>query len=92
MRTLVFAIDRNWEQDREHDSVVLACAAQFVCQDTFSSNPFTGSFDDKCQKKSVPHLLLALYSVYSAGRPKYQGPKSCEYAKQEALSNFCTDY
>ena len=55
------------EQDSDSDAVHLARAAQIVRQHIFSSNPFTGSFEENCQEKSVPHQLLALVSMVLEG-------------------------
>ena len=76
MRILVLLLTEPVNKTETCNSVILACAAEFVRQDIFPSNPFTRSFDDNCQKKFVSHLLLVLHSVYGAGGPKYQGPKS----------------
>ena len=61
------ALGKACEQDSDSDAVHLACAAQIVRRNIFSSNPFTGSFDENCQEKSVPHQLLALVSMELEG-------------------------
>ncbi len=51
------ALGKACEQDSDSDAVHLA---QIVRRCMFNSKPFTGSFEENCQSKSVPHSLLAL--------------------------------
>ena len=61
------ALGKACEQDSDSDAVHLARAAQIVRQHIFSSNPFTGSFEENCQEKYVRHQLLALVSMVLEG-------------------------
>ena len=61
------ALGKACEQDSDSDAVHLTRAAQIVRQHIFSSNPFTGSFEENCQEKSVPHQLLVLVSMVLEG-------------------------
>jgi len=61
------ALDKACEQDSDSDAVHLARAAQIVRRHMFDPTPFTGSFEDNCQEKSVPHLLLSLVSMVLEG-------------------------
>lgn len=49
--------------EHDSDSVHLARASQIVRRHMFDSIPFTGSFEEAFQEKSVPQLLLALVSM-----------------------------
>ena len=61
------ALGKAYEQDSDSDAVHLAHAAQIVRRNIFMSNPFTGSFEENCQEKSVPHQLLVLVSMVLEG-------------------------
>ena len=61
------ALGKACEQDSDSDAVHLTRAAQIVRQHIFSSNPFTRSFEENCQEKSVPHQLLALVRMVLEG-------------------------
>ena len=61
------ALGKACEQDSDSNAVHLARAAQIVRQNIFSSNPFTGSFEENVQEKAVPHQLLALVSMVLEG-------------------------
>ncbi len=58
------ALGKACEQDSDSDAVHLA---QIVCRCMFNSKPFTGSFEENCQSKSVSHSLLALVSMVLEG-------------------------
>ena len=62
-----YALSKACEQDCDSDAVHLARAAQIVRRHMFDLNTFTGSFEENCQEKSVPHLLLALVSMVLEG-------------------------
>ena len=61
------ALGKACEQDSNSDAVHLARTAQIVRRNIFRSNPFTGSFEENCREKSVPHQLLALVSMVLEG-------------------------
>ena len=61
------ALGKACKQDSDSDAVHLARAAQIVRRHMFDPKPFTGSFEENCQEKSVPHLLLALVSMVLEG-------------------------
>ncbi len=61
------ALGKACEQDSDSDAVHFARAAQIVRRCMFNSKPFTGSFEENCQSKSVPHSLLALVSMVLEG-------------------------
>ena len=61
------ALGKACEQNSDSDVVHLACVAHIVRRNIFSSNPFTRSFEENCQEKSVPHQLLALLSMVLKG-------------------------
>ena len=61
------ALGKACEQDSDSDAVHLARAAQIVRRHMFDPKPFTGSFEENCQEKSVPHMLLALVSMVLEG-------------------------
>ena len=61
------ALDKACEQDSDDEAVCLAHAAQIVCRHMFDPSPFTRSFNENCQEKSVPHLLLSLVNMVLEG-------------------------
>ena len=61
------ALGKACEQDSDSDAVHLARAAQIVRRNIIRSNPFTRSFEENFQEKSVPHQLLALVSMVLEG-------------------------
>ena len=78
------ALDRACEQDNDSDAVHLARAAKIVRRQIFESKPFTGSFGEDCQERSVPHLLLALVSMVLEGPSIKHQIREC--STQAALS------
>ena len=62
------ALGKACEQDSDSDAVQLARAAQIVRRHMFEDpKPFNGSFEEMCQEKSVPNLLLALVNMVLEG-------------------------
>ena len=61
------ALDKSCDQDSDSEAVYLACAAQIVCRHMFDPTLFTGTFEENCQGRSVPHLLLSLVSMVLEG-------------------------
>ena len=62
------ALGKACEQDSDSDAVQLARAVQIVCRHMFEEpKPFNGSFEEMCQEKSVPNLLLALVNMVLEG-------------------------
>ena len=62
------ALGKACEQDSDSDAVQLARAAQIVRRHMFEEpKPFNGSFEEMCQEKSVPNLLLALVNMVLEG-------------------------
>ena len=62
------ALRKACEHDTDLDAVHLAKAAEIVRRDMLKmKNEFRGSFDAKCQEKSVPVSLLALVSMVLYG-------------------------
>lgn len=77
------ALGKACKYDSDSDAILLARAAQVVCRHMFNSKPFTGSFEEHCQLKSVPHSLLALISMVLEG-PNIKDQSEC--STQAALS------
>jgi len=50
----------------------------------FNATPFTGSFEENYQEKSVPHLLLSLVNMVLEGLSIQD--QLCEYSTPAALS------
>ena len=69
------ALGKACEHDSDSDAVHLACAAQIVRRHMFNSKPFTGSFEEDCQLKSVLHSLLALVSMVLEGPSIHKRPE-----------------
>ena len=62
------ALGKTCEQDSDSDAVQLTHAAQIVHRHMFEEpKPFNGSFEEMCQEKSVPNLLLALVNMVLEG-------------------------
>ena len=62
------ALAKACQHDIDSDAVHLARAARIIRKDIFqSSQPFNGSFSDKCQQESVPQLLLTMVSMMLEG-------------------------
>ncbi len=62
------ALGKACEQDSDSDAVHLARAAQIVRRHMFEDpKPFNGSFEEMCQEKSVPNLVLALVNMVLEG-------------------------
>ena len=58
------AIGKACELDSDSDAIHLARAAQIVRRCMFEDpKPFNGSFEELCQVKSVPNLVLALVNM-----------------------------
>lgn len=78
------AINKACEYDDDDDAILLARATQIVRRNMFDSNPFTGSFNENCQEKSVPPLLIALVNMVLEG-PNIKD-QMCQGSSQAALS------
>ena len=62
------ALSRACKYDADNEAVILARAAKIVCKDMLQlKNKFGGSFDSKCQEKSVPSSLTMLVSMVLNG-------------------------
>ncbi len=62
------ALSKACEYNADNNSVILARAAKIVRRDMLQlKNKFNGSFDTKCQEKSVPSSLLTLVSMVLNG-------------------------
>ena len=62
------ALRKACENDQDSDAICLARAAKIVRRDMLELQAkFTGSFDQDCQVKSVPHSLLALVDMIHNG-------------------------
>ena len=62
------ALHKACDDDCDSEAVCLTRAAKIVRRDMFEMQAhFTGSFDQDCQMKSVPHSLLALVNMIHNG-------------------------
>lgn len=78
------ALDKACKQDSDNDAFHLTWAAQIVRRTMFGSKPFTGSFEENCQEKSVPHSLLALVNMVLEG-PSIKD-QICKHSTPASLS------
>ncbi len=80
------ALGKACEQDSDSDAVHLARAAQIVRRHMFEADPkpFNGSFEEMCQEKSVPTLVLALVNMVLEG-PSIKN-QMCESSTPAAFS------
>ena len=70
------ALHKACDDDCDSEDICLARAAKIVKRDMFEMQAkFTGSIDQDCQVKSVPHSLLALVNMIHNG-PSFTLPVS----------------
>ena len=80
------ALDKACDQDSDSEAVYLARAAQIVRQHMFDPTPFTGTFEENCQERSVPHLLLSLVSMALEGPSIKDQLRECSTPYQQHFS------
>ena len=80
------ALSKACEYDADNDAVILAEAAKIVRRDMMQlKNTFDGSFDNKCQEKSVPSSLVTLVSMVLNG-PNIKNQSSFIVIPQSVLT------
>jgi hypothetical protein len=67
-KDLGLALRKACDEDYDDEAICLARAAKIVRRDMFELQAtFTGSFDQNCQVRSVPHSLLAMVAMILNG-------------------------
>ena len=86
------ALCKVYEHDYDDEAICLAKAANIVRRDMLKLEAtFTGSFDLDCQKRSVPHSLLALVSMILRGpNIKSQEHGDASQATASIAHNCCS--
>ena len=62
------ALFQAYEQTYDDEAIILAKAAKIVSQEMFDTKSiFTGTFNDQCQRESVPQSLMTLVAMLLGG-------------------------